>query len=107
VWKREKNAVNVAEIFRVFDEVQLGEAVEIAMYLGYGFARLLVRGDEDEVGVRVEKEKAEEFRAAVTGAAEDADANLFGDSHLRESVVDRINKIYRIIRIFKKASCKS
>jgi len=76
VREREKNALDAAQIFRVFDEVQLREAVEIAMNFADRFARLLVGCDEDELGVRVEQQDTEQLRAAVTGAAEDTDSEF-------------------------------
>ncbi len=68
--EREKHTVDVGEIFRVFDEVQIREAVEVAMNFADRFSGLLVGGDEDDVGVWMEEQNAEQLRAAVTGAAE-------------------------------------
>jgi hypothetical protein len=74
--ERKKHTVDVAKVFWVFDEVELGEAVEVSMHFGDGLSGLFVGRDECDIDVRVQQENTEELRAAVAGASEYADADF-------------------------------
>ncbi len=46
------------------------------MHLADGFTRVLVRGDERNLGVRMVQQDAQQFRAAVARPAEDANTQF-------------------------------
>src|SRR5690349_17414862 len=61
-----------------------------------GFARLLIRCDENEFDVRVEEENTKQLRATVTGAAEDTDSDFVRERHCLKSVLEQDYRIFRI-----------
>jgi hypothetical protein len=50
--------------------------VKVPVNLRDGLARVLVRGDERDLGARVEEQYAQKLRAAVARPAEDADSQF-------------------------------
>lgn len=67
--QRQKHAIQIRKLRRIFrcePKFQISKTVQISVDFADRFARLLVRRDENNFDVRMEKQYAQQLRAAVT-----------------------------------------
>src|SRR6185503_3231104 len=86
VREREKNAVDIRQIFGRVDEAELSQTVQVSMYVADRFARLLIRRHKNQLDLGMKQQNPQQLRAAVPGATKDANPNfVLIRLHLRSS----------------------